>query len=349
MSEFKVKLDTVKHTLPIEGADAIESLFLESTEYPFIVQKGVYQSGDTVLYFPLDAVLPEHIIEKLELNPSRLRQHTIVKTFKLKKFGVFSQGVVCKPELFLTSEQIKAGLEDYAELLGVVKYEEPLNSRNVRSKGSLPPEVFMYDIENAENQRALVELLKDQVVLITEKLEGSHFSITSYPDGTLKVCSRRQTIDVDYESWWSTIYHKYHWFSIFKKMASIVGNYHIFTVRGEIVGPGVQRNIYDLKELELRVFEIEIDSQPVGVDLTSYLYNICLKPFAVKSVPTVYEGPLSEYLLGRSLKEAANGPSELKLAQMREGIVIKPWVEQKHHGQRVFVKQRDPQYLDWWG
>lgn len=345
MSDFKVILDKIKEIAVHPNADRLEIARLESSAYQFIIPKDIYKIGDVALYIPLDAIVPDEILAKLGLTGKLASsKHNRCKSIRLR--GAISQGLVCTPSTVLTEEQIVLGLEDYAEILGIYKYEEPL-SYSAKSAGSLPPEVFKYDIENAENREWMLEELKQVPIYITEKLEGSHFSITRYPDGELKVCSRSQWVKTDSSSWWAVIYEKYDWEGIMLHFSSILGE-GIITLRGEIVGNGVQKNIYNLSNLQLRAFEVELNSTPIDSAKFFEAMYLITQTYQLETVPLLARDvDLTEWLEDQSLRDKSHGQSQLHPV-LREGIVIKPSQELYIKGQRLFLKQRDPIYLLEW-
>jgi hypothetical protein len=65
-----------------------------------------------------------------------------------------------------------------------------------------------------------------------------------------------------------------------------------------------------------------------------------------KLVPTLtYDMTLREWLGGKTVQQASNGRAAM-VDRLREGIVIKPLVEEQiHRFGRLFIKQRSPEYL----
>jgi RNA ligase (TIGR02306 family) len=86
---------------------------------------------------------------------------------------------------------------------------------------------------------------------ITEKLEGS--SMTVYQiKGEFGVCSRNMDLkETEGNSFWATARKD----GIQEKMMA-VDEYWDFAIQGELIGPGIQGNIYNLKECEFRVFDV---------------------------------------------------------------------------------------------
>jgi hypothetical protein len=107
------------------------------------------------------------------------------------------------------------------------------------------------------------------------------------------------------------------------------------TIYGEYLGPGVQKNIYGLSHNEIKCFDIKIDGEFMDA---SELARIWV-PILAKEVT------LKEWLQGISIQEASNGVSLLANTK-REGIVVKPMIEQRHPTLgRLILKQRSPEYL----
>ena len=80
---YVVKIGWVK---PIEGADNIELVGING--WTCIAKKGEFQAGDLAVYFEIDSKLPE-----VEWSEFLAAKHYKVKTMKLGKFKVVSQGL----------------------------------------------------------------------------------------------------------------------------------------------------------------------------------------------------------------------------------------------------------------
>ena len=117
-----------------------------------------------------------------------------------------------------------------------------------------------------------------------------------------------------------------------------------FTMRGELLGPSIQSNIYKLAQHEVRLFEMEADGKPIDAAL---FIELC-RALDLPHVPVLSEGrTLREWLDGKTLRQASNGQSALVTQKLlREGVVIKPITEQPDQELgRLFLKQRSPDYL----
>ena len=78
---------------PIEGADNIELMAVNG--WNVIVKKGEFKEGDLCVYFEIDSKLPVR-----EWSEFMLKKHYKVKTMKLNKFGVISQGLALPVNVF---------------------------------------------------------------------------------------------------------------------------------------------------------------------------------------------------------------------------------------------------------
>lgn len=87
---YVVKIGWVK---PIEGADNIELVGING--WTCIAKKGEFQAGDLAVYFEIDSKLPE-----AEWSEFLAAKHYKVKTMKLGKFKVVSQGLALPAEAF---------------------------------------------------------------------------------------------------------------------------------------------------------------------------------------------------------------------------------------------------------
>lgn len=115
MLAYPVKISNITK---IEGADKIELLTINN--WNVVATKGLYEIGSMCIYFEIDSLLPEKPWCKF-LSTKKYK----VKTMKLDKFDVISQGLAIHPDEI---EELK-GLElkenmDLTEILGVVHDDE---------------------------------------------------------------------------------------------------------------------------------------------------------------------------------------------------------------------------------
>lgn len=327
MSTFKVEILPVEKLVEHTNAERLEIAFLEGLGFPIVVQKDLYSVGSLAVYFPLDSVLPAELTEKLGLKNSRIR------TVRLR--GEISQGF-CVPTQDLfgpENDMFKVG-DDLTEYFGVTKYEPPIVNCGTANLTTLPQGISVYDIEGCERYKDIVEYLLDKEVVVTEKLEGSNFGLDYAP---LAIFSRRHTI-TPIEGFEHTFHRAARVTGLVDFITSLTGKY---TLRGEIIGPGIQSNIYGLKDHTIKIFDVMVGNKYESFDGPITRELIALGHY----VPILFRGKLRDYLNGWSIRDISNGQSVLA-PRLREGIVIKPVVEEElERFGRLIIKQRSPEYL----
>ncbi len=240
---------------PIDGADKIELATVGG--WKVVCQKGLYNEGDLAVYFEIDSWIPHTIAPFLSKGQYPRVFEGVegerLKTIKLR--GQLSQGLLmpldeaCKN----IESQLFEGL-DVTVPLGVLKWEKAVPAQLAGvCKGNFPSLIPKTDQERAQN------LVKEIVAAnergtkfeITEKLEGS--SMTCYLiDGEFGVCSRNMNLKETAENaFWATARRE----GIEEKMRAVptAGD---FAIQGELVGPGIQGNIYKLSEPKFYVFDV---------------------------------------------------------------------------------------------
>lgn len=109
----------------IEGADNIE--LMNVLGWKVITKIGEFKEGDLCVYFEIDSKLPEK-----EWSEFMASKHYKVKTMKLGKFKVISQGLALPISIFDVNIPNKEGV-DVTELLGVTYSVEEDNIRKAKS------------------------------------------------------------------------------------------------------------------------------------------------------------------------------------------------------------------------
>lgn len=105
----------------IEGADSIELVSVFG--WKVIAKIGEFHEGDLCVYFEIDSQLPEK-----EWSEFMRNKHFKVKTMKLGKFGVISQGLALPVNVFDVEIPNEENV-DVTELLGVTYSVEEDNTR----------------------------------------------------------------------------------------------------------------------------------------------------------------------------------------------------------------------------
>ena len=110
---------------PIEGADNIELAHVGG--WNVIVKKDEFKAEDLAVFFEIDSKLPE-----TEWSEFLRQKHFKIKTMKLGKFGVISQGLLLPISILPEGCEISSGT-DVTDILGVTYAVEEDNQRKAKS------------------------------------------------------------------------------------------------------------------------------------------------------------------------------------------------------------------------
>ncbi len=373
MSYFGVtveKIDTANHH---PNADRLDICTLKGMSFQFVTGRDQYKPGECVLYFPVDSIIPLELQGKMGVTGMLSgKNKDRVKTVRLR--GEISQGLVgpqslaeacatVSDDVCMTKSQW--GVE-IAAWLGVTKYEPAPIESKAGNLLPLPCGLSVYDIEGAERNTDAVKRLMFEQVVVTEKLEGQNFSVTYDPvEDRVYVNQRNYTIEEietgEHRLWklarkadlipTSDPLSSLLDVSFLGFLAGIYAGQRI-TVYGEAYGPSVQGNIYDVHAMQVRLFDIKIDDEfvdfPTFVGLIHMHWRIDYRFFPSNpiTVPILFTGLLADWLEGQTIAQASSGPSALNINVLREGVVIRPFIEGRHPEiGRLIIKQRDPVYL----
>ena len=331
---------------PHPNADRLDLASVQGMSWQFVVGKGEYEPGTLVVYFPIDSVLPDPLIDALGIRTFLAgTARNRVKTVRLR--GEISQGlVVTLPKIcaYLGDPDLAPEPDtDLRERIGVEKYEvQPILS-DAEALVRMPQHVSVFDVEGVDNYPHVAALLMDLPVVITEKLEGTNWWCSSSPDGEVIVGQRSHAIE-EREGAQENAYWQCARRQGLIELCSGYAREHgcFFTLRGEMVGPKVQGNYYESRAHRVFLFAAQMDRRYLpSLDLFDLLPD---REFAVPCLSQAVT--LREWLEGRSIRDASDGKSLLNPRRNREGIVIVPVREQRHPEiGRLMLKQRSPRYL----
>ena len=316
MSERKMasvrRVDAIK---PIEGADAIELAMFGG--WQVVVKKGEYKEGDWAVYFELDSFIPESVAPFLTKPGHFAKKYNgvegnLLKTIKLR--GALSQGLVLP-----LPEGVWSLGDDLTEYFGIQKYEPPVDANTSGlPRGNFPAYVPKTDQERIQNLAHKIEEWKEAGYNfeVTEKMEGSSISVITYKD-EFHVCSRNLSLkETEGNSFWD---------------AAKVNDLHIimqnhpsdFAIQGELLGGGIQGNIYKLDKPQMLVydvFDIRENRYINAWDRT----DLCLE-LGLCQVPFIECIKLDKFNTVQDLIDYATAPTKFgnNPKQLREGVVFK--------------------------
>ena len=306
------KIEEIK---PIEGADKICTYRVGGWWVVDSVNK--YNVGDLVVYYEIDSFLP--IKPEFEF----LRKNSFKKMpngdegFRLKSIklrGQLSQGLLTKiPEGIFNP---KEG-DDLTEALDIIKYEPPIPAQLAGVvKGLFPsfiPKTDEIRVQNFESDTGLN--VCGSTVYITEKLDGTSFTCY-FNNGEFGVCSRNLELK---ETEGNTHWLVTHKMKLREKLSALGRN---IALQGELVGPGVQKNMYRFNDQRVYFFTAyDID--------TRHRFNFeelknLLSSLELEIVPVLEDKFVlpSENLVEKMLAYADN-KSFFNSNVDREGVVIR--------------------------
>ena len=200
-----------------------------------------------------------------------------------------------------------------------------------KKKSGWPTWVVKTDSERIQNMPWILKD-KDTKFFVSEKCDGSSTTFTLYKDKSklkFMVCSRNVVQDtpdkksylndvngIEGNAYWEVAFK----YDIKKKMRELFNELeakHDLTIQGELIGPGVQKNKYQLKEREFKAFNLYVDGKYINLkDMEQIMKS--------KDIPTV---PMIDfnYTLPDTLEELmeySTGKSQL-YDTLREGYVFK--------------------------
>ena len=368
MSTFRVNLTKIEEINPHPNAERLEIATLYG--YNVVVGKDQYKKGDNVLYVPVGAILSEQLDALLFPADAKVKLHNRrIKAIKLR--GFVSQGFIIDPKMHLgTSDNLEDLLEqDFAEVLGITKYTEPVKAlpglmqTNPMKNILKNPNFKEYtDVEHGKYYDRQV-MVTGEDVIVTQKLHGtsarygwfrrpvrnwwdkalSYFNIM--PEWEFCWGSRRCQINskpgkshdgfkneaqgVDFGDVYTKI-------KVQEKLMKIPKGYAVY---GEIVGWGIQKGyLYHcgMNQHKFYVYDVQKDGKYLNYDDAVKLCN----EWGLTHVPLVYRGP---YIMDEINKQLDNNTISL---EPNEGVVVKP-VQDRHSPVmgRVVLKYINPEYL----
>lgn len=242
-----VTLRKVSSVSPIPGADNIEKVSVDG--WDVVAKKGEFRPGDIGVYFEIDSWVPNAVapfLTKPGKEPSVYEGVSGERLRTVKLRGQVSQGLLLPLSAL---EQV-----DLSSAFGVTKWERPFTGPGLAGspRGNFPSSIPKTDQERVQNMP--LSVLSSHSWHVTEKLEGS--SMTCYLiDGVFGVCSRN--IDLKEEEG-NTFWKVARMCNVEKTLREVAMSYGIthLAIQGELIGPGIQGNIYKLDQHQFHMFDV---------------------------------------------------------------------------------------------
>lgn len=344
---------------PIVGRDRVDQA--KVLEWPVIIGKGIYNEGDLVCFFEIDSILPK-IPEFEDMAKTKYR----VKTFKVngQDGPIYGQGYCIPFDLFknIVNDHTnfwdtleEGGFEgsqvtwyegdDVTNLLGVTKYEPPINEAKFKSgdaKGDFPTHLIpKTDETRLEACSNILKEIKGQPYVITLKYDGTSATYLNI-EGEIVACSRNLMVKSPEDSGKPSVY--YEMMNKYPGIKRMIQENPNIAVQGEIFGEGIQKNPFGIKGKDFAAFNVFYINERKYAD-----YSDALAWCNRYNIPVVVElerGESFKYSYEDicSLSEVTYQPS----GKVGEGIVIRPLKEQRSKvlkGERMSFKKINPAFL----
>lgn len=364
MSRDLASILKINKLTEIPNYDKIELATVENWEV--IVQKGQFKVNDLCVYIEYDTILP--VKPEFEFLRSRCynKLYDGFRIRNMKMAGVYSQGIVFPlsilPENVIS---VKDSLEGFnvANILNIKRYApEDLEEKQITTnklhkffmkykcyrrfigkyfqyKKGYPEKIKESDEKNAQKVFDYLIVKKpDEIYYETEKLEGqaATFSMQSkrflgFKIKNYSIYSHTTKRKVGDNSNWDKISKLYNIKEILKRFKE---NY---TIQGEIIGEGIQKNIYNIEGLDFYVYKVINSNTGIALNFKE-LKTFCEK-VNLKIVPVLNENvKLTNFANAKEAVDYSNGQSIL-YSGLREGVV---W--RSVNDQELSFKIKSPEY-----
>ncbi len=343
-------IQVVNAVEPIPNADAIEKIRVLG--WWVVVKKGEHRAGDTVVYIEIDSLLPERpefeFLRASCYKPAQTDATTgeitmpagfRIKTVRLR--GQVSQGI-CFPTTILPEGTPTAEGDDVTDRLGILKWEPPLPvGMGGRVKGLFPGFLPKTDETRVQVLETVLERHRGKAFYVTEKLDGT--SLTAFVrQGEFGLCSRNLWIDETDDS--NVLVRVARQLNLAERLTTLRENLGFdLAIQAEVIGPGIQKNKYELKSVGMRVFNV------LNLDAYRLLdHDAMLAAIGEQGLESVPQ--LGTVVLDHSVDQLvafSEGTSVLNPRAQREGIVLRPLSEEydEELGGRLSFKVINPKFL----
>ncbi len=320
---------------PIEGADKIEVATIDG--WKVVVKKGEFTVGELAVYLEIDSWVPNTLAPFLTQNGREPREFNGVKGERLRTVklrGQISQGLLlgidnCVAVAGCWSANLDEGA-DVSEWLNIQKWELPISPQmQGKVRGNFPSRIPKSDQERIQNLSRNLEtwIAEGLIFEITEKLDGTSCTFYLDSEGEFHVCSRNIDLKEDEDNLYWKMARKY---SIEESMRKVLSqpdcDMTSLAFQGEIIGPGVQGNKYNMQDHHFFVYTVmnENSKCPPGIA------NQIVEAFGLNYVPVLMHGKIREGQTVQTLLTIAEGKTVIlsdagtsNEGVEREGIVFK--------------------------
>lgn len=322
-------IERIQEVRPIPGADKICAYRVNGW---WAVDKiNAFKPGDLCIYLSIDSWSPHELTPFLSKGKEPREYNGVrgerVRTIRLR--GQLSQGIILDPQILVDQydfrpDHIVEGICVEATL-GIQKWEAPVPAQlQGQVKGNYPPEIPKTDQTRIQSLVEYTDHYYEQTWTIQEKLDGTSATYYLNSDDEFMVTSRNINLkETEGNTYW-TMARKY---DIERRMREL--NMQGLALRMEIIGPGIQKNLYKLDEHTPYLYDVYDAVNSTYLD--THRVQVIAQDLELNHVPIISLGfePVREFgadnqgeFLERVLA-MAEGRSQLNGKTEREGLVWK--------------------------
>ena len=311
-------IQRIEEVKPIEGADFIVAYRVGG--WWIVDRKDSYQVGDLACYLEIDSFAPTSLAPFLSKGKEPREYEGVrgerVRTIRLK--GQISQGLLLSIEHCFPDQDLSQFTEelDVTEQLGIIKWERPIPLQlRGQVKGNWPAGIPKTDEERIQSLTKYWDQNRLLTYEVSEKVDGSSMT-AGFFDNEFIVCSRNINLkETDSNRFWLTARK----FMLEEKLLGL----HMtnLVLQGELLGPGIQGNPYQLEDYEIYVFSVFDQNTHQYLDPATRRQVVA--DLGLNHVPIIHEEfPPSEMSVSDILL-MADGRSQITPSTIREGLVFK--------------------------
>jgi len=359
MSNWKVSKEKIE-LFPHGNADSL--VIGKVGSYQVVVQKGLYNDGDIVVFVPEKSVLTGKLkgeFEKYLVGPANDR----VKGVRLR--GEISSGIIVPPHIWESVDTVKNSDigEDVSEELGITHYEPPIPTQLAGKVRSFQMDhIGSHDCEQVGVYAN--EFVNGERVVVSEKIHGSQFILGHDVNENETIISSKGMLkkglvieEDDSNVYWIAAKND----GIVEKIRSNF-NEGVVQVFGEVI-PVQGGYSYGQSKPTVRIFDVRFNGVSIPYDTLSEDFTDLWVPIVfdgivelVENEVVLYSNPekgihktKTTYTLPDSIKRMCKGMELVsgKSVHIREGVVIRPYIDRDAmDGTKLRLKIINPKYKE---
>ena len=322
--------------------------------YQVVVQKGLYEGGEEVIFAPEKSILSGSLEQEYKdylAGPDKNR----VKAVRLR--NELSCGIIIPPQLVwdqcgMTIDEISDDA-DLAEVLGITLYVPPVPTEMNGIAEPIEYDHLSSKLDVEQNGVYESNFVEGERVVGSEKLHGSQINAyaslkVGVPGIAHKWVSTKNynkaglhLIESDSNFYWRATRAIDLWGMIESCYFIVEGTEEIEERVVQVFGEALPCQAFKYGQVEhtMRIFDIRVDGVSVPYDQVP-------EPFKKYWVPILYDGPYENI---EEIKKLAKGMEQVSgtEANIKEGMVLRPYIDRRaSDGTRLLVKILNPKYKE---